>query len=91
MSTNIIVPELGESIVEATIIRWFKSEGDPVKIGEPLLELETEKANFEVAAEKDGVLKSISKGDGEDVEVGDVLGVIEEGKAAKETPAEERE
>lgn len=91
MSTNITVPELGESIVEATIIRWFKSEGDAVKIGEPLLELETEKANFEVAAEKAGLLESISKGDGEDVEVGDVLGVIEEGKAAKEAPAEEKE
>lgn len=68
-------------MVEATVVRWFKSEGDHVKIGEPLVELETEKANFEVAAEKEGVLKSIVKGDGEDVEVGQVLGVIEEGKA----------
>ena len=46
MAIEIKVPELGESVVEATIIRWFKSEGDPVKIGEALVELETEKANF---------------------------------------------
>ena len=83
MSINITVPELGESVVEATVVRWFKSEGDPVKIGEPLVELETEKANFEVAAEKEGTLSSIRKKDGEDVEVGEVLGVIEEGKAGE--------
>ena len=45
MSTNIVVPELGESIVEATVIRWFKSEGDSVKIGEALLELEIGRAS----------------------------------------------
>ncbi|MEW6145475.1 MAG: 2-oxoglutarate dehydrogenase complex dihydrolipoyllysine-residue succinyltransferase [Thermodesulfobacteriota bacterium] len=81
MSINITVPELGESVVEATVVRWFKSEGDPVKIGEALVELETEKANFEVAAEKEGILRSIVKKNGEDVEVGEVLGIIEEGKA----------
>lgn len=81
MSINITVPELGESVVEATIVRWFKSVGDAVRIGDALVELETEKANFEIAAEKGGVLSSILKGDGDDVEVGQVLGVIEEGKA----------
>ena len=89
MAIEIKVPELGESVVEATIIRWFKSEGDPVKIGEALVELETEKANFEVAAEKQGVLSKILKQDGEDVEVGDVLGSIEEGKAGEAAPAKE--
>jgi len=89
MAIEIKVPELGESVVEATIIRWFKSEGDPVKIGEALVELETEKANFEVAAEKQGVLSKILKQDGEDVEVGDVLGSIEEGKAGDAAPAKE--
>ena len=79
MTIEIKVPELGESVVEATVVRWFKSEGDPIKIGEALVELETEKANFEVAAESNGVLTNIAKGDSEDVEVGDVLGVIEEG------------
>ena len=79
MSIEIKVPELGESVVEATVIRWFKSVGDPIKVGDALVELETEKANFEVAAEKQGVLVSIVKGDDEDVEVGDVIGVMEEG------------
>jgi len=88
MSTNIVVPELGESIVEATVIRWFKSEGDAVKIGEALLELETEKANFEVASEKQGIIKSILKKEDDDVEVGDVLGVIEEGDVSNAAPAE---
>lgn len=83
MSIDIKVPELGESIVEATVIRWFKSVGDPIKVGEALVELETEKANFEVAAEKQGVLTSIVKGDEEDVLVGDVIGVMEEGAAGK--------
>ena len=88
MSTNIVVPELGESIVEATVIRWFKSEGESVNIGEALLELETEKANFEVAAEKQGVIKSILKNADEDVEVGEVLGILEEGAVSNDTPAE---
>ncbi len=88
MATNIIVPELGESIVEATIIRWFKSEGDSINIGEALLELETEKANFEVAAEKQGVLKSILKNADEDVEVGDVLGILEEGAVSENAKTE---
>ena len=87
MSTNIVVPELGESIVEATVIRWFKSEGESVNIGEALLELETEKANFEVAAEKQGVIKSILKNADEDVEVGEVLGILEEGAVSNDTPA----
>jgi 2-oxoglutarate dehydrogenase E2 component (dihydrolipoamide succinyltransferase) len=86
MSTNIVVPELGESIVEATVIRWFKSEGDSVKIGEALLELETEKANFEVAAEKQGVITSILKNEDDDVEVGEILGVLEEGDVSKASP-----
>ncbi|GJM16407.1 MAG: dihydrolipoyllysine-residue succinyltransferase component of 2-oxoglutarate dehydrogenase complex [Thermodesulfobacteriota bacterium] len=88
MSTNIVVPELGESIVEATVIRWFKSEGDSVKIGEALLELETEKANFEVAAEKQGIITSIIKKEDDDVEVGEVLGVLEEGAASNASPKE---
>jgi 2-oxoglutarate dehydrogenase E2 component (dihydrolipoamide succinyltransferase) len=77
MSTNIVVPELGESIVEATVVRWLKKEGEPVMIGEAVVELETEKANFEVASEQSGVLVRIARGADEDVKVGDLLGVIE--------------
>ncbi|TDJ08844.1 MAG: 2-oxoglutarate dehydrogenase complex dihydrolipoyllysine-residue succinyltransferase [Deltaproteobacteria bacterium] len=78
MSKNIVVPELGESVVEATVIRWIKNEGEAVSMGETLVELETEKANFEVAAETAGVLEKILKNPDEDVNIGDVLGMINE-------------
>ncbi len=95
MATDIVVPRLGESVLEATIIKWVKQEGDVVKIGDTILELETEKANFEVAAETSGVLKSIGRAENEDVEVGDVLGTIDSSSKAAEagtksqTPVEE--
>ncbi len=77
MAINVIVPELGDSVLEATVIRWVKQEGDFVKLGETIVELETEKANFEVAAKTSGLLSKILKKAEEDVEVGNVLGEIE--------------
>ena len=88
MSTEIHVPELGESVTEATIGKWLKQEGEQVKAGEALVELETDKVNFEVEAEQDGVLESIAAGEGEDIGVGAVLGTIGEGDAA---PSEDSE
>jgi 2-oxoglutarate dehydrogenase E2 component (dihydrolipoamide succinyltransferase) len=79
---EIHVPELGESVTEATVGKWLKGEGDQVAAGEPLVELETDKVNFEVEAEQDGVLESIAKGEGEDVGVGEVIGTIGEGGEA---------
>jgi 2-oxoglutarate dehydrogenase E2 component (dihydrolipoamide succinyltransferase) len=79
---EIHVPELGESVTEATVGKWLKGEGDQVAAGEPLVELETDKVNFEVEAEQDGVLESIAKGEGEDVGVGEVIGTIGEGDGA---------
>lgn len=92
MAINVEVPQLGESIIEATVVRWLKKEGELVKAGEPIVELETEKANFEVGAEKTGILARIERKEGEDVKVGDVLCVIEEiseeeKKALREEPA----
>ncbi|MBD0354568.1 MAG: 2-oxo acid dehydrogenase subunit E2, partial [Rubrobacteraceae bacterium] len=78
MAVEIHVPELGESVADATVGRWLKQEGDEVKSGEPLVELETDKINFEVEAEQDGVLESIAKGEGETVNVGEVIGTIGE-------------
>lgn len=78
MSTEIRVPILGESIVDATIATWLKHEGDPVKRGETLVELETDKVNVEVPAEQDGVLQKIVKQEGETVAVGDVLALVGE-------------
>src|SRR6185295_16478274 len=76
MPANVVVPEVGESIVDARVAKWLKQEGDSVSAGEPLVELETDKVDVEVAAPQGGVLKKISHGDGADVKVGEVLGVI---------------
>jgi 2-oxoglutarate dehydrogenase E2 component (dihydrolipoamide succinyltransferase) len=93
MAINIVVPPLSESVIEATVVKWLKQEGDIVTPGEAVVELETEKANFEVAAEKGGFLVQIKRKAGEDVQVGDVLGVIEEAlvKAGEETPKTKKE
>ena len=88
MPVEIHVPELGESVTEATVGKWLKSEGEQVKAGEPVVELETDKVNFEVEAEQDGVLETISAGEGEDVGVGDVIGTIGEGDGAAPQKAE---
>ncbi len=85
MSSNIVVPQLGESVVEARVSRWLKKEGDTVTVGEPLVELETEKIDLEVGAEQAGVLAKIARQEGEDVKIGEVLGVI--GEAAAGAPA----
>jgi 2-oxoglutarate dehydrogenase E2 component (dihydrolipoamide succinyltransferase) len=79
VAAEIHVPELGESVADATVGRWLKQEGEPVKSGEALVELETDKINFEVEAEQDGVLQSISKAEGETVNVGEVIGTLGEG------------
>ncbi len=82
MSTNIVVPELGESVVEARVARWLKKEGEAVSVGEPLVELETEKVDLEVGASLAGVLVRIVRGEGEDVKIGELLGVVDENAAA---------
>jgi len=93
MPTEVKVPALGESIVEATISKWLKQEGDTVSNGEPLVELETDKVNLEVAAEQDGVLERILKGEGETVNIGDALCMIGAGNGAGQAtapPAEQK-
>jgi 2-oxoglutarate dehydrogenase E2 component (dihydrolipoamide succinyltransferase) len=79
---NIVVPEMGESIVDARIAKWLKKEGDAVVVGEPLVELETDKVDVEVNAPQNGVLKSIAHAEGADVKIGDVLGTIGDGAGA---------
>jgi 2-oxoglutarate dehydrogenase E2 component (dihydrolipoamide succinyltransferase) len=82
VAINIVVPQLGESVVEARVARWLKREGETVAAGEPVVELETEKIDLEVGAEHAGVLASIKHPEGADVKVGDVLAVVEPGAAA---------
>ncbi|MBV9786881.1 MAG: 2-oxoglutarate dehydrogenase complex dihydrolipoyllysine-residue succinyltransferase [Chloroflexi bacterium] len=76
MAVEIKVPALGESIVEATVGKWLKREGDSVNAGEPVVELETDKVNIEVMAEGSGVIESIVKNEGENVSIGDTIGTI---------------
>ncbi|WP_052891440.1 2-oxoglutarate dehydrogenase complex dihydrolipoyllysine-residue succinyltransferase [Thermogemmatispora carboxidivorans] len=82
MAIDIRVPTLGESVVEATVARWHKREGEQVRQGEVLAELETDKVSVEVTADHDGVLTEILKREGEDVAVGEVLAHLEEAAAA---------
>src|SRR5262245_8410582 len=81
MATEIRVPNLGESIVEATVGQWFKQPGDAVSAAEPLVELETDKVTVEVPAPSSGVLSEIVVKAGETVAVGALLGAIAEGQA----------
>ena len=89
MAVEITVPEMGESVLEATVSHWLKKEGDFVNVGDVLVELETDKVNVEVGAKGAGVLQQIKVPEGGDVKVGDVLGTIDEKaeqpKAAPET------
>ena len=82
MSVEIKVPQLGESIVEATIGQWLKHEGDTVAEGEPVVELETEKVNMEVVAPGSGMLQSITKQEGDTVGIGETIALLGEGAAA---------
>jgi 2-oxoglutarate dehydrogenase E2 component (dihydrolipoamide succinyltransferase) len=92
MATEIRVPTLGESVSEATIGRWFKKPGDPVKADEPVLELETDKVTLEVNAPASGTLGDIVAKDGETVSPGAVLGsIVEGGAAAAAAPAPKAE
>lgn len=76
MSFNLVVPDLAESVVEATVSSWTKKVGDKVSVGEVVVVLETDKVSLEVTADADGVLESILAPEGEDVAVGAVLGVV---------------
>ena len=81
MSNEIRVPALGESVTEATVAKWFKKEGDAIKIDEPLVELETDKVTVEVPAPASGKLEKINVAAGTTVNVGTLLGSILEGAA----------
>jgi 2-oxoglutarate dehydrogenase E2 component (dihydrolipoamide succinyltransferase) len=81
VAIDIVVPEMGESITEATVAAWLKQPGDAVGADEPVVELETDKATLELGAPKAGVLSEILVPEGEDVEVGAVLARMEEGAA----------
>lgn len=82
MSTEVHVPTLGESVSEASVLRWFKQPGEAIAIDEPLVELETDKVSIEVPSPVAGALGEIAAPDGAEVEVGALLCTIIEGAAA---------
>lgn len=88
MSVKIVVPDLGESVVEATVAAWLKQEGDPVKAGEAIVSLETDKVDLDVPAPRDGVLSRIERQAGEDVRVGEVLAQLDAADESGAAPAE---
>ena len=81
MSNQILVPSLGESVTEATVSKWLKQVGEEVDSDEPLVELETDKVNVEVPSPLAGTLSSIKVKEGDTVEVGSILGTVNEGKS----------
>ena len=83
MTTDIVVPVLGESVTEATIAKWLKQPGDVVAVDEPVVELETEKATVELGAPAAGVLADVLAAEGADVAVGAVIGRIAPSDAAR--------
>jgi pyruvate dehydrogenase E2 component (dihydrolipoamide acetyltransferase) len=85
MTTEVKLPRLGQGMEAGTIVKWLKSEGEPVKKGEPLYELDTDKVTQEVEAEADGVLLKIAVASGE-VQVGSTIAVI--GKEGEEVAVE---
>ena len=87
MSIEILVPAMGESVIEATVSRWLVEAGAAVKAGQPLVALETDKVDLEVAAPRDGVLAEILVQAGADVKIGDVLGRLEAGAQAESAEA----
>ncbi len=89
MTVEIRVPTLGESVTEATVARWLKKPGEAVARDEPVVELETDKVSLEIPAPAAGRLAEILVEEGGDVEVGAVIGRIEEGAAAEVQPAAE--
>ena len=81
MTIEIRVPTLGESVTEATVARWLKQPGETITRDEPVVELETDKVTLEVPAPAAGTLGEIRAGEGTNVPVGAVLGIIADGAA----------
>ena len=77
---DVVVPVLGESVVEATVSKWIKKQGDYVEVDDPIIELETDKVTLEVPASVSGILENTLVSEGDTVEVGALLGTINAGE-----------
>src|SRR2546423_6608188 len=90
MPTDIVMPQMGESIFEGTITKWLKKPGDKIQRDEPLFEISTDKVDAEIPAPAAGVLKEIKVAEGATVQVNTVVGVIDEAGAAAAAPVPAR-
>ncbi|MGA9472935.1 MAG: biotin/lipoyl-containing protein, partial [Terriglobales bacterium] len=82
MPTDVVMPQMGESIFEGTITKWLKKPGDKVQRDEPLFEISTDKVDAEIPAPASGVLQEIKVSEGNTVQVNTVVGIIGEGNGA---------
>src|SRR5512147_305098 len=89
MPTNVVMPQMGESIAEGTIVRWIKKIGDRIDRDEPLFEISTDKVDAEIPAPAAGVVREIRAKEGETVPVDTVVAVIgDQGEAAVSAPSQ---
>src|SRR5947209_14879802 len=86
MATNVVMPQMGESIAEGTIVRWIKKVGDSVDRDEPLFEISTDKVDAEIPSPAAGVITEIRAKEGETVAVNSVVAVIGAADAKATTP-----
>jgi len=87
MSTEVVMPQMGESIAEGTITKWMKKVGDRVVRDEPLFEISTDKVDAEIPAPSAGVLKEIKVSEGQTVPIQTIVGVIDAVGSAAAAPA----
>ena len=91
MLHEIIVPELAESTVEATVASWLKKDGEVVSKGDVIIELDTDKVSLEIVSPSNGIIQEVNKSEGEVVRVGDILGIIDDSKSAEPTSKEPKD
>jgi len=89
---EIIMPKMGDAMTEGKVVRWYKKQGDAVKKGEPVLEIETDKVNLDLEAEEDGTITSVDAKEGQMISVGGTLATINApgGKAPKKEEPQQR-
>src|ERR1700690_215603 len=87
MPTDVVMPQMGESIFEGTITKWLKKAGDKVQRDEPLFEISTDKVDAEIPAPASGILQEIKVSEGNTVQVNTIVGVIGDGNGTTAAPA----
>jgi len=91
MEYKLTLPKLGESILSAIILKWYKKENDVVKLDEPLLEVTTDKVNSEIPSPVEGIIKKIIANVDDEILVGDLIAIIETETNQEEKPSLEKE